>query len=224
MEYTIGNKSQQIEYNIQEKISTSHLVLKYESYPKEKKISSKNSSKEKSNKLINQIETEKNLKKYYLLLKCDKAYSGITHFYASNINIMKFEKKFFSHFRSLIVVDLSNNNLSKIPGGLFKLKYIKELNLEKNHINYIQHQLSSLINLEKMNLAYNEISFLPNSLFKLQKLQILLINYNKIKLIPIEIGLMKNLTRLNIFNNSINELPTTLCNNTKLKNIDFEWI
>ena len=224
MEYTIGNKSQQIEYNIQEKISTSHLILKYESYPKEKKISPKNSSKEKSNKLINQIETEKNLKKYYLLLKCDKAYSGITHFYASNINIMKFEKKFFSHFRSLIVVDLSNNNLSKIPGGLFKLKYIKELNLEKNHINYIQHQLSSLINLEKMNLAYNEISFLPNSLFKLQKLQILLINYNKIKLIPIEIGLMKNLTRLNIFNNSINELPTTLCNNTKLKNIDFEWI
>ena len=224
MEYTIGNKSQQIEYNIQEKISTSNLILKYDSYPYPKKISSKNSSKEKSNKLINTVEIEKNLKKYYLLLKCDKAFSGITHFYASNINIMKFEKKFFSHFRSLIIVDLSNNNLSKIPGGLFKLKYIKELNLEKNHINYIQHQLSSLINLEKINLAYNEISFLPNSLFKLQKLQILLINYNKIKLIPIEIGLMKNLTRLNIFNNSINELPTTLCNNSKLKNIDFEWI
>ena len=43
-------------------------------------------NKDTSNKLINQIETEKNLKKYYLLLKCDKAYSGITHFYASNIN------------------------------------------------------------------------------------------------------------------------------------------
>ena len=224
MEYSIGNKSQQIEYNIQEKITASYLVLKYESLSKDNKISSKDKSKEKSNKITNNIENDKNLKKYYLLLKCDKAFSGITHFYANNINIMKFEKKFFSHFRSLIIVDLSNNNLSKIPGGLFKLKYIKELNLEKNHINYIQHQLSNLTNLEKLNLAYNEITLLPNSLFKLQKLQIILINYNKIKLIPIEIGLMKNLQRLNIFNNLINELPTTLSNNIKLKNIDFEWI
>ena len=163
-------------------------------------------------------------KRFYLLIKCDKAYSALTHFYASNLNIMKFEKKFFSNFRSLIVLDLSYNNLLKIPGGLFKLKYIKELNLQNNHINYIQHQLSLLINLEKLDLSYNDISFLPNSLFKLQNLQILLINYNKIKFIPIEIGLMKNLQRLNIYNNLINELPTTLCNITKLKNIDFEWI
>ena len=224
MEFAIGNKKHQIEYNIQEKISNSHLVLNYINNIQEKKIISKNSSKEKTPKLLDVTNSEKNLKKYYLLLKCDKAYSGITHFYASNINIMKFEKKFFANFRSLIIVDLSFNSLSKIPGGLFKLKYIKELNLENNHINYIQHQLSLLINLEKLNLSYNDISFLPNSLFKLQKLQILLINYNKIKFIPIEIGLMKNLQRLNLFNNLINELPTTLCNNTKLKNIDFEWI
>ena len=137
---------------------------------------------------------------------------------------MKFEKKFFGNFRSLIIVDLSYNSLSKIPAGLFKLKYIKELNLEYNHINYVQHQLSFLTNLEKLNLSNNEISFLPNSLFKLQKLQILLLNYNKIKFIPIEIGLMKNLQRLNLYNNLINELPTTLCNNINLKNIDFEWI
>ena len=224
MEFAIGNKKHQIEYNIQEKISNSQLVLNYTNNIQEKRIISKNSSKEKTSKILNLPNSEKNFKKYYLLLKCDKAYSGITHFYASNINIMKFEKKFFAHFRSLIIVDLSFNSLSKIPGGLFKLKYIKELNLENNHINYIQHQLSLLINLEKLNLSYNDISFLPNSLFKLQKLQILLINYNKIKFIPIEIGLMKNLQRLNLFNNLINELPTTLCNNTKLKNIDFEWI
>ena len=104
------------------------------------------------------------------------------------------------------------------------MKYIKELNLENNHINYIQHQLSFLINLEKLNLSYNDITFLPNSLFKLQKLQILLINYNKIKFIPIEIGLMKDLQRLNLYNNLINELPTTLSNLPKLKNFEFEWI
>ena len=226
MEYTIGNKKHQIDYNIQEKISSSQLTLEFIPFSQENKNSSKNSLYlEKESEKTTQTDTEKKTKKkFYLLLKCDKAYSGITHFYANNINIMKFEKKFFSNFRSLIIIDLSFNNLLKIPGGLFKLKYIKELNLENNHINYIQHQLSLLINLEKLNLSHNDITSLPNSLFKLQKLQILLINYNKIKFIPIEIGLMKNLQRLNIYNNLINELPTTLCNIPKLKNIDFEWI
>ena len=223
MEYLIGNKKHQIEYNIQEKISSSQLVLKYTLYNQEKKDSQNNTSKEKE-KLI-KYKNEKNSKKrFYLVLKSDKAYSGLTNFYASNLNIMKFEKKFFNNFRSLIIIDLSFNNLLKIPGSLFKLKYIKELNLENNHINYIQHQLSFLINLEKLNLSYNDITFLPNSLFKLQKLQILLLNYNKIKFIPIEIGLMKELQRLNLYNNIINELPTTLSNIPKLKNFEFEWI
>ena len=224
MEYSLGNKKQQTDYNIEEKITSSQIIIRYNPYTQENKNPLKIISKETSSKPPNTTEREKNFKKYYLFLKCDKAYSGITHFYSSNVNIMKFEKKFFGNFRSLIIVDLSYNSLSKIPAGLFKLKYIKELNLEYNHINYVQHQLSFLTNLEKLNLSNNELSFLPNSLFKLQKLQILLLNYNKIKFIPIEIGLMKNLQRLNLYNNLINELPTTLCNNINLKNIDFEWI
>ena len=231
MEYNIGNKKQQTEYNIIEEITPSQITLRYVPFSSEnnntiKRQKLKNKEKDKFNpvnkKVVSQNKIE--LKKHYLLLKCDKAYSGITTFYASNINIMKFEKKFFNHFRSLIIVDLSYNNLLKIPGDLFKLNYIKELNLENNHINYIQHQLSSLTNLEILNLSNNEITQLPNSLFKLTKLQILLLNYNKIRIIPIEIGLMKNLQKLNIYNNQINELPTTLCNISKLKNIEFEWI
>ena len=231
MEYNIGNKKQQTEYNIIEEITPSQITLRYVPFSSEnnntiKRQKLKNKEKDKFNpvnkKVVSQNKIE--LKKHYLLLKCDKAYSGITTFYASNINIMKFEKKFFNHFRSLIIVDLSYNNLLKIPGDLFKLNYIKELNLENNHINYIQHQMSSLTNLEILNLSNNEITQLPNSLFKLTKLQILLLNYNKIRIIPIEIGLMKNLQKLNIYNNQINELPTTLCNISKLKNIEFEWI
>jgi len=235
MEYNIGNKKQQTEYNITEEITPSQITLRYTPYSSEnnntiKRQKLKNKEKEKEKDKFNPInkkiisQNKKEIKKHYLLLKCDKAYSGITNFSASNINIMKFEKKFFNHFRSLIIVDLSYNNLLKIPGDLFKLNYIKELNLENNHINYIQHQLSSLTNLEILNLSNNEITQLPNSLFKLTKLQILLLNYNKIKIIPIEIGLMKNLQKLNIYNNHINELPTTLCNISKLKNIEFEWI
>ena len=48
MEFSIGNKKHQIEYNIQEKISNSHLVLNYINNIQEKKIISKNSSKEKT--------------------------------------------------------------------------------------------------------------------------------------------------------------------------------
>ena len=76
---------------------------------------------------------------------------------------MKFDKKFFSHFRSLIIVDLSYNSLSKIPGYLFKLKYIKELNLQNNYINYIQHQLSLLTNLEKLNAIFCKVFSVESS-------------------------------------------------------------
>ena len=234
MEYNIGNKKLQIEYNIEEEITPSKISLRYIPFnseilafpPKPKlKIPEKKQSdiiNKKNKKLIPKKEIKN--KKNFLLLKCDKAYSGITTFYASNINIIKFDKKFFSHFRSLIIVDLSYNYLLKIPSDLFKLIYIKELNLEHNHINYIQHQLSSLKNIENLNISHNEITQLPNSLFKLPKLKILLINYNKIKIIPIEIGLLKSLEKLNLYNNQINELPTTLSNISKLKNIEFEWI
>ena len=235
MEYNIGNKKQQQEYNIEEEITPSQISLRYVLFPSEENnIFLKKKSKNKENNIseIRNSPVNKKIiqpkeiifKKNYLILKCDKAYSGITNFYASDLNIMKFDKKFFSHFRSLIIVDLSYNNLLKIPGDLFKLNYIKELNLEHNHINYIQHQLSSLINLEKINLSNNEITLLPNSLFKLTNLQTLLINYNKIKILPIEIGLLKNLQKLKIYNNQIDELPTTLCNISNLKDIEFEWI
>ena len=231
MEYNIGNKKLQIEYNIEEEISPSQIILRYMPRKIEKTAISRKSKltnperKSTNQKNRNYIQKKEiKFKKHYLLLKCDKAYNGVTDFIASHINIMKFEKKFFTHFRSLIKVDLSFNSLLKIPGDLFKLNYIKELNLEHNHINYIQHQLSSLTNLEKLDLSNNEITILPNSLFKLTKLKVLLINYNKIKLIPVEIGLMKNLEKINLYNNQINELPTTLCKIAKLKNIEFEWI
>ena len=233
MEYNIGNKKQQIEFNIEEEITPSQIILNYNPFFYEKINNMQKRKLKNSDKIIpdKNYSTKKTIpkkelksKRHYLLLKCDKAYSGVTTFEAKNINIIKFEKKFFTHFRSLINVDLSNNHLLKIPGDLFKLNYIKELNLEHNHINYIKHQLSFLTNLEKLNLSYNEIIQLPNSLFKLTKLQILLVNNNKIKMIPIEIGLMQNLTKLNIYNNEILELPTALCNISKLKNIEFEWI
>ena len=127
MEYNIGNKKQQTEYNITEEITPSQITLRYVPFSSEnnntiKKQKLKNKEKDKfspvNKKIISQNKIES--KKHYLLLKCDKAYSGITTFSASNINIMKFEKKFFSHFRSLIIVDLSYNNLLKIPGDLFK--------------------------------------------------------------------------------------------------------
>ena len=233
MEYNIGNKKQQIEYNIEEQITPSNIILSYNPFYFEKKNNLQKSKIKISDKTIpnrnhptkkSTPKEEIQSKRHYLLLKCDKAYSGVTTFQANNLNIMKFEKKFFTHFRSLIIVDLSNNHLLKIPGDLFKLNYIKELNLEHNYINYIQHQLSFMTNLEKLVLSHNEIIQLPNSLFKLTKLKILLVNNNKIKIIPIEIGLMQNLEKLNIYNNQIFELPTTLCNISKLKNIEFEWI
>ena len=37
MEYTLGNKKQQLEYNIQEKISSSQLVLNHIPFTEEKK-------------------------------------------------------------------------------------------------------------------------------------------------------------------------------------------
>ena len=108
MEYNLGNKKLQAEYNIEEEITPSQITLRYipiifekqtlTHKPKLKPLdnNSTDKTKQKNTKSI-PIKNIK-FKKHYLLLKCEKAYSGVTTFFASNINIMKFEKKFFSHF------------------------------------------------------------------------------------------------------------------------------
>ena len=222
MEYTLGNKKNQLEFPIKEEILTSEMIIKY-SNPNNSNNNDKNTDRSKTENKNTQLTENKPIKKNYLVIKCQKKYSGIIKFTANNLNIVKFGKNFFTNFISLIKIDLSYNFLMKIPKSIFYLKYIKELNLEHNHINYLQYQLSNLTQLEFLNLSYNKLNQITNSIFKLKNLQTLLLNSNKINFIPVEIGFLRKLTKLDILNNLINELPSTLCYLTSLKEIEFEW-
>lgn len=117
---------------------------------------------------------------------------------------------FIGRFENLEKFNANNNNLTVIPGSLFKsMPNVSELNLAFNKISTLDNEtFAKLVNLEKLDLRNNEISsfdrdFIANS----PKLQELRLENNRIARFDCNI--------LPLFRNSYHELqkPTNFENN-----------
>lgn len=94
-------------------------------------------------------------------------------------------------------LDLSGQNLKRIPPEISQLTNLKEL-----YLGIIQY----IGSIDK-----NEIQKLPNEIFSLKKLEILDLGQNKIQKIPPEINELKALKVLNLRGNPIQKLPEEVC-------------
>ena len=56
---------------------------------------------------------------------------------------------------------LANNNLSSLPGELYKLDNLTELSLRQNNLSSILPSISNMLNLEELNLSCNDLRYLP---------------------------------------------------------------
>lgn len=140
-------------------------------------------------------------------------------------------------------VDLSQNNLKKIPKIIFKLHNLQELNISQNHLTELNH-LEELKNLQILNIGMNDFKKFPYEITKLKKLKTLDIWWNDIKTFPEEfyknnitieqldltsmfefdftnnlskIHRFKNLRQLNLGNNQIKKLNIEF---NKLSNLE----
>ncbi|KAL4240866.1 hypothetical protein ACF0H5_001651 [Mactra antiquata] len=122
---------------------------------------------------------------------------------------------------NVLDVDLSRNDLPRIPEPLYKLKSLTHLNLADNQISELSLLIDTWVNLQTLNLSRNKIQTLPASFHKLQSLKRLYLNSNQLDFegIPSSIGKLHNLELFSAANNNIEMIPEGLCRCGKLKKL-----
>ncbi|KAG8145810.1 hypothetical protein E2320_012293 [Naja naja] len=122
---------------------------------------------------------------------------------------------------SLADVDLSCNDLSRVPECLYTLSNLRRLNLSTNQISELSLCIDQWTQLETLNLSRNQLTSLPSAICKLTKLKKLYLNSNKLDFdgIPSGIGKLANLEEFMAANNNLELIPESLCRCAKLRKL-----
>nr|XP_060642773.1 protein flightless-1 homolog [Anolis sagrei ordinatus] len=118
-------------------------------------------------------------------------------------------------------VDLSCNELTRVPECLYTLSNLRRLNLSTNQISELSLCIDQWTHLETLNLSRNQLTSLPSAICKLTKLKKLYLNSNKLDFdgIPSGIGKLANLEEFMAANNNLELVPESLCRCAKLKKL-----
>jgi Leucine-rich repeat (LRR) protein len=105
-----------------------------------------------------------------------------------------------------VVLDMSNQGLSKVPESVFNRTDIAELNLSHNVLtDALQSQVGQLKNLKILNLSYNKFTGVPAEVGQLKNLEVLNLSNNELTGLPNELGNLSNLKLLDISGNNYSE-------------------
>lgn len=114
-------------------------------------------------------------------------------------------------------LDLSGQELKRVPDYVFKLNNLEELNISNNQLTgVLQAEIANLKSLKVLKADNNLMTSMPAEVGQLLNLQIFSINNNLLASIPKEIGQMQSLEILDLSNNQLTGLPYEMGN---LKNI-----
>ncbi|BBH53041.1 leucine-rich repeat domain-containing protein [Fluviispira sanaruensis] len=147
--------------------------------------------------------------------------SPITGFYNLKIinlsenNIKKIPLGIFDNFKNLNWLWLHFNKIKKLPLGIFdQLNNLDFLTLNDNKIKKLPHGLfQKLENLELLELSNNQLKKFPSDIMSLKKLISFGISSNKIRKIPKNVFVdMSRLTYIALDNNRLKSLPKNIFN------------
>ncbi len=111
---------------------------------------------------------------------------------------------------SLVVLNLSNNDITALPPNIGYLRALREFDISGNKLMKIPESIGALRHLRVLNLSSNRLSQLPQSICDLEKLRLLEISMNSINYLPERMGNMKGLTELYASDNKINSFPPSM--------------
>ncbi|VDP11024.1 unnamed protein product [Soboliphyme baturini] len=94
---------------------------------------------------------------------------------------------------SLRVLNLSDNDLLRVPTSIFKLPHLTELSLAGNKIRELPLQIGLLVNLKVLNLQNNWLESLPEELSKCESLSSLDVSFNRFRIIPTVLTVMPSI-------------------------------
>jgi hypothetical protein len=109
-------------------------------------------------------------------------------------------------------LNLSDNRLTELPVNLGQLLHLKELNLSDNRLTELPANLGQLLHLKELNLSDNQLHQLPDRLRQLKNLRVLDLSRNDLTDLPEAFEELKRLHILNLNHNQFEELPNWLRN------------
>jgi len=118
-------------------------------------------------------------------------------------------------------LDLSYNELVRVPEALYKLSSLVRFNLCSNEIMELSTLMDTWEQLEYLNVSRNKLTELPASLCKLTSLRKIYVNTNQIDFsgIPAGIGKLSNLEVFSASTNNLEMIPEGVCRCGKLKKL-----
>lgn len=121
----------------------------------------------------------------------------------------------------LLELDMSHNCLKGLCDDVGKLKGLKKLCVSHNKVQYLPSQIGMLKFLEELDISFNELRDLPRSLSNLGRLRTLDADHNKLNQFPSEILGLGDLEELDLSGNKFENVPADI---VKLKSIKILWL
>lgn len=108
---------------------------------------------------------------------------------------------------SLQVLDLSRNQIGKLPEQIGILASLVTLRANSNHLDAVPDQICDLANLEELSLGGNRLKQLPADIGRLTKLRTCILDHNYISSLPESLTNLTLLETLDLTGNAIESLP-----------------
>ncbi len=103
-------------------------------------------------------------------------------------------------------LDLSNQNLTRLPDSLFSSTNLEELNISNNKLTgALPGEIRHLKNLKILNISNNMMTGIPAEVGQLSKLEILDLSNNQFTGLPYELGNLKSLKILKLSGNNYSQ-------------------
>jgi len=149
-----------------------------------------------------------------------QAYYNVKIIYLNNNKLKKIRKKDWPDSDSLQTIDLSGNQFGRIRFG--KNSHIKHLNLSENQLKRVPRSIRKLKDLESLNLNKNKIKRIPCFIKRMKSLSDLNLNYNQLKkLSKCDIRKLKHIKNIHIGGNSLSKLPENIDDLEEVRTLNF---
>eukprot|EP01125_Pyxidicula_operculata_P004902 TRINITY_DN1814_c0_g1_i1.p1 TRINITY_DN1814_c0_g1~~TRINITY_DN1814_c0_g1_i1.p1 ORF type:complete len:2509 (+),score=641.73 TRINITY_DN1814_c0_g1_i1:27-7553(+) len=146
--------------------------------------------------------------------------SKIQIFHVSENSLAVLPDLCFEYWKDIHTLNLANNKLSFLPRSLGNCRSLTFLDVSSNNITKMPPEMSHLGALKYLNFSSNQLIEIPFWIHRLVSLQTLDISKNKIREISNSLCQMKWLEDLNLSGNSLVSLPATLGALDKLRTLD----
>lgn len=128
----------------------------------------------------------------------------------------------FGELINLVELNLSSNQIVRVPEDLIHLKELRRLNLSENLVDKMPEDFGNWWpNLETLNLSSNNLKEIPNSLCKMCNLKRLYLNDNKLTFegLPAALGKLHQLEVFMVARNDLELIPESIFRCGRLKKL-----